>query len=209
MKQFLRYQISGMIFVLWLLIFYYSGDVNSFESFLSNLEKSNFFKNETLYGFIVALPIGVIIHQISVNIKNHIFVKLCEELNDMPNEEVIKLLDNEQTKFIEYILEKISNLNSFYYVRFDNGFLAPFLAFILVVISGHSINSIAVIMAIILGYIMLYYISRICKELKIYYSMIRNHIEYKSKSNRKSIEEVVVTRSTLFHSSPEVEQIGK
>jgi hypothetical protein len=181
MKQFLRYQISGMIFVLWLLIFYYSGDVNSFESFLSNLEKSNFFKNETLYGFIVALPIGVIIHQISVNIKNHIFVKLCEELNDMPNEEVIKQLDNEQTKFIEYILEKISNLNSFYYVRFDNGFLAPFLAFILVVISGHSINSIAVIIAIILGYIMLYYISRICKELKIYYSMIRNHTEYKSK----------------------------
>jgi len=175
MKQFLRYQISGMVFILWLLIFYYSGENNS-KNFIKAISDSILFTNKVFYTFISALPIGVILHQISVNIKNHIFTKICPELDDWPKQIYIeKLIKREEVdiqEYIKYILDRISNLNSFYYVRFDNGFLAPFLAFVIIAFLGYTINPITVIVAIVLGYTMLYYIPRICKELKIYYSMI-------------------------------------
>jgi len=172
MKQFLRYQISGMIFIGWLLIFYYSGKNSDFNLFIKSAIDGDFFKNKVFYGFIVAFPIGVILHQISVNIKNHIGAKICKELNDTPEKDLISKLKDDNIEYTKYIFERISNLNSFYYVRFDNGFLAPFLALIIIVSCGYSVNPISVSIAIGLGVIILYYISTICRELEKYSNML-------------------------------------
>ena len=185
MKQFLRYQVSGMVFIVWLVVFYYSGDSLNIEDFFEKIIGGDFFKNKVFYGFIVALPIGVILHQLSVNIKNHIGVGLCKELDDFPERRYIEMLiktketdkkEIDKTEYIKYILERISNLNSFYYVRFDNGFLSPFLALIIIIGSGHSVSPIAVSIALGLGWAIFYYISRICKELREYYSMLDKEI---------------------------------
>jgi len=186
MKQFLRYQISGMIFVLWIVIFYYSGKSNNVQEFIQCLEESNFLKSEALIAFVTALPIGVIIHQLSVSIKNHIIARMCEELNDFPKEYKIKQLNNENVEDIKYILEKISNLNSFYYVRFDNGFLAPFLAFIVVISLGYKINLIAVIICILIAVLLLCYIPRICREIQEYKKILDRSNKYQS--NVKNIK---------------------
>ena len=135
---------------------------------------------------------NVILHQLSVNIKNHIGVGLCKELNDFPEKRYIEMLiktkkteekegdkketDIDKVEYTKYILERISNLNSFYYVRFDNGFLSPFLALIIIIGSGHSVSPIAVSIALGLGWAIFYYISRICKELREYYSMLDKEI---------------------------------
>ena len=182
MKQFLRYQISGMVFLFWVLMFYYSGISDNLNDFIDKFTDGKLFKNEFVYTLIAAMPFGVIIHQISVSIKNHIIAKMCKELDDFPQKNYFRNLiktgkkyskkEIDKIEYTKYILEKISNLNSFYYVRFDNGFLAPFLAFIVVIASGNSVNNIVVVIAITLGYIMLYYIKRICEELKFYINIL-------------------------------------
>jgi hypothetical protein len=171
MKQFLRYQISGLIYILWTVIFIYSNQADNIKDYLHLIANNEIFKNEPLYSFIAALPIGVIIHQFSVNIKNHILGKICKELNDYPKEKYIKTLAK-NSEYGKYILDKISNLNSFYYVRFDNGFLAPFLALITSLMLGYSVNKIAVITAIIIGTLLLYYIPRLCEEIKEYNKLL-------------------------------------
>ena len=167
-----------MVFLFWILIFYYSGVSDNLSDFLDKFIEGKLFKNEFVFTLIAAMPFGVIIHQISVSIKNHIVSKMCKELDDFPQKKYLKNLiarnkryskkEINNIEYTKYILEKISNLNSFYYVRFDNGFLAPFLAFIIVIASGNRVNSIVVAIAIALGFIMLYYIQRICEELKYY-----------------------------------------
>lgn len=167
-----------MVYVAWLVIFYYSSKCTDTQEFLHLIKNSKFLGNEGLIAFVSALPIGVIIHQLSVNIKNHIVAKLysCEVLDDSPKRKYIRAIDD-NTESTKYILEKISNLNSFYYTRFDNGFLAPFLALITVYSFGYKINTIAVIVAIVLGVLMLYYIPRICKEMKEYFGSINTKKE--------------------------------
>ena len=181
MKQFLRYQISGMIFVLWIVIFYYSGKSNNVQEFIQCLEESNFLKSEALIAFVTALPIGVIIHQLSVSIKNHIIAKMCNELSDFPILEEISKYD--ETK--KYALDRISNLNSFYYVRFDNAFLAPFLAFLIVISLGYKINPIAIMIWIVLATAILYYIPRICREIQEYKKILDRSISVTSKTISK------------------------
>ena len=174
MKQFLRYQISGMVFFVWAFIFYYSGKATDAHHFLS------FFMSDTSFekiigGIASALPIGVFIHQISVSIKNYIIGGLCAELEDSPKRELIEKLKNDKhTEYVKYILERISNLNSFYYVRFDNGFLAPFLALIMVISFGYSVNFLAVIFFVTVSVILLSYLPRICRELQEYKDMLQN-----------------------------------
>jgi len=182
MKQFLRYQISGMVFIAWVLIFYYSGISSGFDNFLVKIIDGALFKNKFLYTFIAALPIGVIIHQLSVSIKNQIMSGICEDLSDMPEKKyLIKLKKREKRwtkkeidhiEYTKYILDRISNLNSFYYVRFDNGFLAPFLALIFVVALGYRVEPIAVCISVGLGGILLSYLPRICEEMKTYKEML-------------------------------------
>jgi len=168
-----------MVFFIWIFIFYYSGQANDSHEFL------NFFIADTNFekiigGIASALPLGVFIHQISVSIKNHIIGKLCTELDDFPKSYLIEKLKSKDTvdtvniEYVKYILERISNLNSFYYVRFDNGFLAPFLAFITILAFGYSIHCIAIVSFIVVAVILLSYLPRICKELKKYTQLIKS-----------------------------------
>lgn len=221
MKQFLRFQISGMVFLLWIVIF--SSNTSSLFNSLSlqidtakmekidtsvKTEKEETKRNEKTIitkessmiattkeeqapskrlkeslGLILSiilvagLPIGVLIHQLSVLLKNWGFGKCWNCLSDELNEEtkgVILALDNcKESK--TYILERISNLNSFYYVRFDNGILAPFLAFITVatVTKVGSINWSFVALAAFIGIITVLYIPRICTEIKDYRVLLK------------------------------------
>jgi len=180
MKQFLRYQISGMVLTLWIFTFYYSGLSDNFLEFTNYLQE-NIFLPKIIGGFIFATPFGIIIHQISVMIKNYISVELCKELDDFPKNNKEAFSKNEE--YTKYILDRISNLNSYYYVRFDNGFLAPFLALILITGAGYSIGKTAVIVSIIIGVILLSYIPRICREIQKYNELLNeNHSE--SPSNK-------------------------
>lgn len=158
-----------MVFILWIFIFYSSGLSNNIHEFIDYFQE-NIFLNKIIGGFIFATPFGIIIHQISVMIKNYISVKICKELDDSPKDNQKAFSEN--MEYTKYILERISNLNSFYYVRFDNGFLAPFLALLLVVGVGYNVSKFAVIIFLIICMTLLMYISRICKEMKQYNELL-------------------------------------
>lgn len=183
MRQFLRYQISGMIFIFWLVVFYFGKDTSDpiklLEAINTNYKEDIGIKS--IIGLLSALPIGVIIHQISVEIKNWIIGKIFSEFDDFPNKKCI----NSNSEMKIYILERISNLNSYYYVRFDNGVLAPFLAwFVVINISDKSINYIWIIFSIIIGLILSVYIYRIKKEIEEYNKILDGSSEEKSNSSK-------------------------
>ncbi|MPQ76391.1 hypothetical protein [Hydrogenovibrio sp. JE_KL2] len=178
MKQFLRYQISGTVFIIWALLFYISWtlDIYSngmpdefFQLFLSCAYDA-FHESIWILAF-SALPIGVLIHQFSVIIKNLFGLRLLPALSDRPRIEILNgfELSHERT---QYITEHISNLNSFYYVRVDNGLLAPLLAFITVSFIYGYPNIFLTTLAVIIGFITLAYVPRIYCELKQYYSCL-------------------------------------
>lgn len=193
MKQFLRYQISGMVFVGWVIIFY----LGAFPQYPLDTRSISEY---TLGGFFTALSIGVMIHQLSVLIKNSAIVNIPTlfisflnssliPLSDHPKDLKIKALikkntdgNLDHTEYAKYILERISNLNSFYYVRFDNGFLAPILALMFVIFVlkielqkiAHEITIMFVIAIIILAYI-----PRIINELERY----RDELKKSNESN--------------------------
>ncbi len=136
----LRYQISGSVFIAWFLLFHYSVHSADFADMATKImDISN------LAALIMTIPLGAIIHQFSVTIKNQIF-GLCEDsylsdsLMKKPTSVILNYyannLNNNDSKevnleYLKYIQDKITNLNSFYYMRFDNGFLAPLLAYLL------------------------------------------------------------------------------
>lgn len=162
-----RYQLSGSIFIGWFLVFYYSSNSASFSDIatkISALPIANLFS-----AVAAGIPIGTIIHQISVSIKNQILGKLFglelfvdsmvwdAELTDKILKKCIKenrllnriynnphyIRGGYKDYFSSDIIndkirtthEKLSLLNTHYYLRFDNGVLAPvfaYLAFILV-----------------------------------------------------------------------------
>lgn len=170
MKQFLRYQISGSIFFLWGLVFYYGeNDWSLFGTFKSII---NLNKDYIIIGLAIAMPIGVLIHQLSVLLKNWIIGEIWEEFSDGPKKDIIDKISPENEK-IKYCIERISNLNSFYYVRFDNGFLAPLLALIFSLFIDFKFKFILFIYFLIVAVITLSYIYRIHKEMKIYLEIIK------------------------------------
>jgi len=182
MKQFLRYQISGMVFLLWLFIFLHeSSSLDHLESLIKSLKNE---KMIVVIGIASALPIGVIIHQFSVLIKNWILAKFfcLDYLSDMPDKRVIDQIDKDNPK-IDYILERISSLNSFYYVRFDNGVLAPFMAYISACnLTEYTLKNID--LAIVIGAVTSVYLYRIYKELGEYKSIL---ISYQKEKDRAKI----------------------
>ena len=137
MKQFLRYQISGTVFLFWLLLFYFGRNSPD----LIEVSKNILMKNDNIKTgllFIAALPIGIFIHQFSVSLKNllsYIFPCL-KNFSDFPKENNL----NSKSPQKDYILERISNINSYYYVRIDNGLLAPFFAWLILKILGLETN---------------------------------------------------------------------
>ena len=171
MKQFLRYQISGTVFILWCVVFYYGGESQNISELIALLHsKLNDLK--IIAGLAVALPVGVMIHQFSVLLKNlmGVFIK---SFSDFPSINDIKNIDDKRLK-IDYILERISNLNSFYYVRFDNGVLSPLLAWWVVsCFMNININSFWLIAASSIGCITAVYIPVIWCELKYYKSALK------------------------------------
>ncbi len=162
LRVLLRYQISGSVFIGWFLLFHYSVHSADWADMAKQIMDAT-----TLLTFVASIPIGAIIHQFSVTIKNQ-FLGLCEGtcLSDSPmkspTKEILafykdKISNEDKTKevsleYLNYIKEKISNLNSFYYMRFDNGFLAPALAYMLFfIVDGKIIqNSNIIILTIIL-----------------------------------------------------------
>tara|TARA_Y100001001_G_scaffold143649_1_gene149145 strand:+ start:1363 stop:1857 length:495 start_codon:yes stop_codon:yes gene_type:complete len=148
----------------WLAIFGVGGPTEGFNELAKTLyrEADNF---KVLAGLVVALPIGVLIHQFSVLIKNWIVGQCFSSFSDYP--EHIDFSENPEIK--KYYLDKISNLNSFYYVRFDNGFLAPLFAWI--VIDGLVDVEVAcylILTAIAIAFVTLIYIPRIHCEIKFF-----------------------------------------
>ena len=72
MKQFLRYQISGTVYIIWAVIFYYGSHANNLNE-LTPAIHGDLQNLNLILGLVAALPIGVIIHQLSVLIKNYLF----------------------------------------------------------------------------------------------------------------------------------------
>lgn len=158
--------------MLWLLVFYYGGSATNLIDLLSCIHED--LKDlKILSGLIAALPIGVMIHQFSVLIKNCIVGRLWKEFDDFPKTRNIININNKRIK-VDYILERISNLNSFYYVRFDNGILSPFLAWVTIkCFMNITINSTWIILAIVIGFITAIYIPRLWCEIKYYNGMLK------------------------------------
>lgn len=182
MKQFLRYQISGSVFILWVIIFYVTGDYNG-SVLVSNFRPYIGTINIFTLGLAIALPIGVLIHQLSVLLKNYVFGKVNQfnlsELSDYPDKIVINKFSDTAGKNndkVNYCLERISNLNTFYYVRFDNGVLAPFLSIIFTyMVLNTSIRPQFLFACVAIGFITIAYIKRIPAEIIIYKDIIRDH----------------------------------
>lgn len=174
MKQFLRYQISGSVFVGWCVIFYISAQPGLFLDKLGYFSTGDF---KPLIGLVSALPIGVLIHQVSVVIKNWCFGIFFEVLSDKPGNFNIGALGcSKNDEKAKYILERVSNLNSFYYVRFDNGFLAPLLAWIfsIAVLGVSIVDTVPVsISMLIICFLTVIYIRTIVRELNVYQDQLK------------------------------------
>lgn len=182
MRQFLRYEISGLVFIVWFFLFYNIDNNTTLESFYEIITQNIVFKDNILFA-IIAFPLGAIIHQISVNIKNWIIAPIAPELNDSPKSYLKTIVNNNNFEYTNYILERISNLNSFYYVRFDNGFLAPFSALVINLMLGKTVNSWLLLIFIIIAILLLGYIPRIIKEIKEYEELLNNLKPKKSYKN--------------------------
>ena len=171
LKIWLRYQLSGSVYIAWFLIFYYSS--NSYD--LADVA-SKIFALDVLKIFAAGIPIGAIIHQFSVSLKNQVLggwfgLRFFQDsmyddsiltnaiINSMMSNSVmqrggerpwkkrlkvfdLKCSQNEanancngqiNAEIIDSKItathEKLSALNTFYYMRVDNGCLAPALAF--------------------------------------------------------------------------------
>jgi hypothetical protein len=171
LKQFLRYQISGTVFLIWLLVFYYGREASTVELLIFCIF-SDLTAIKSVVGLFSAIPIGVIIHQSSVLFKNFVVAKCWSEFDDSPRERIYISLEK-YPKRTSYVLERISNLNSFYYVRVDNGFVSPVIAWIIVSCSmDGEINNIWSMSAFFIGLSLVIYISRIKKEIRQYYLSI-------------------------------------
>ena len=177
MKQFLRYQISGSVLILWAVVFYYGENAKNLTDLAMSLH-SNLKDLKILAGLAIAMPIVVLLHQLSVLIKNCLIAKKWEEFSDFPEKEtILKLNVTEKEKVTQYCLERISNLNSFYYVRFDNGFLSPFIAWIIVYFfMWRNISYPWVLSAIFIGLLTLVYLKKIYHEIQEYKKILSEQI---------------------------------
>ncbi|WBE25076.1 hypothetical protein [Denitrificimonas caeni] len=96
MKHFLRYQISGMVFIGWVLILYiathHGFSTESLKSFF--IQKYNF----ALGGLLTALPIGILIHQLSVLIKNWFMTYISDVFSDFPKKYYLDSFDEPNSK---------------------------------------------------------------------------------------------------------------
>lgn len=152
----------------WVAIFGIGGRTEGFSELakLLYMEAEDF---RILAGLVIALPIGVLIHQLSVLLKNWVVGKCFKSFSDLPHR--TELPDNSELK--KYCLSKISNLNSFYYVRVDNGVLAPFLAWFLIsVLVGREVAGYLIVTSVVVGLLAVLYLPRIYCEIKFFQRIV-------------------------------------
>jgi hypothetical protein len=154
MKQFLRFQISGLTCLLWVLLF-----LLPYIDFSKLLGVEGMKAAVALLGSVaLGLPLGTIIHQISISIlspfRKFRFFNKRKILDDLRQRAELLKIINRDTKNqallvlqqatrlsweegdlkkelnIDYVGEEISNRYSYYYVRIDNGVIAPLFALI-------------------------------------------------------------------------------
>lgn len=154
MKQFLRFQISGLTCIVWLVLFLLP--CIDITKILNDGETKAIV---ALVGSVaLGLPLGTVIHQISITLfspfrkkrlgglrtvlekTSQIAISLGIQNTDAKNQSILVLkqgtkISNGSDKIkkeidIEYIRQEISNRYSYYYVRMDNGLIAPCLAYI-------------------------------------------------------------------------------
>lgn len=93
----------------------------------------------------------------------------CEHFSDRPDTFAAYGLNSDNYEYTKYLLERVSNPNSFYYVRVDNGLLAPLLAWIFCIVlldlEVSRISSEASLVVLIVV-VTLCYLPRISQELK-------------------------------------------
>jgi hypothetical protein len=225
MKQFLRYQISGLTFIFWVIVYKYgTQDWNMIDSIKPVISRISNYKNSIPAIIAIAIPFGIIIHQLSVITKNWGIAKVTAigctlfkpyystklknrgMFDDFPSEKIISKIEGENNK-VQYCLEKISNLNSFYYVRFDNGILAPLIAIVFVSINDHVIKLNYIVYFLTLAVITGIYIIRIKKEMIIYKRIIldlektQNHKNSQKKETEQYINStknvIILSRKTI------------
>lgn len=150
-KTIFRYQLSGTVFIVWLLVFNLSITSANFQDIftkISSFELSNLFT-----AVAAGIPIGTIIHQISIFIKNCIFGKLFglpyfidsmkddARLTDCIARRYNDLDASIVNDKITSTHKKMSYLNTFYYLRFDNGLIAPLFAYIIFIMNESLKNN--------------------------------------------------------------------
>ena len=165
MKQFLRFQISGLTCMFWVILFLLPYlDVGKL------IEIGEGKAITALIGLVtLALPLGTIIHQISITVfspfRDRRFCNRRSVLNDLKqlatslevtnkdrkNQCLLVLhqgiriswkdSDVEKDLDVEYLREEVSNRYSYYYVRIDNGLLAPVFAVLIFCLLKHYLQS--------------------------------------------------------------------
>jgi hypothetical protein len=160
---------------MWCVIFSYGEKESNFNQLFQAIKNSLEGVDTKSLGIIlvaIALPIGVLIHQFSVMIKNWLVGRIWSEFSDHPDYTPDDLdYGNVNNK---YYFKRISNLNSFYYVRFDNGIIAPALAFLLIFFGFEiSIHHYWYWSAIVLAIVTNLYLFRIYKEINIYRNRLK------------------------------------
>lgn len=155
MKQFLRFQISGLTSLLWFLLFFYPY-VDLADSGMSTSKGVIAF---CLSFVTLALPLGTIVHQISITLfspfrKTRFLFFKRKSLYEIDDFKPFKMQDEHKLKQYKLAIIKgtnvshkignkevsldigsiakgISNRYSYYYVRVDNGIVAPSMGFII------------------------------------------------------------------------------
>jgi hypothetical protein len=153
-KKFLRFEISGYVAILYVILYC----IAFFDFTKITIDLPQNILNLSVSGFIIAAPIGFLMHQLDISFfspfkkkrmgkdRNAIclletYTKDCPCFKDIKPQvslEIIKcLLDKENIFNYSYFEKEISNRYSYYYSRLEAGAFAPFFGFIIfIIISG-------------------------------------------------------------------------
>lgn len=169
MKLFLRYQLSGTVLVSWWLLFLYYADKSKFCEIQEFILSKNILG--VVFGALALYPLGAFVHQVSVLLKNYLIGRyFFESFNDFPHVEVKVVLNNGKRKLdfdrCKFLFEKLSDLNSFFYVRYDMGFVAPLMAFLgtIIFVEVPSFDLVWVVILLVWSAGLLIYMGRLAQE---------------------------------------------
>lgn len=150
-KKFLRFEISGYIVILYVVLYSIAFlDMNKI-----NITLAEDILSLSVSGFIIAAPIGYLMHQIDISLfspfkeerlgkKRKAILLLKDYIKDyhifrtikpQMSLEIIKCLSDEKIKFnYSYFEKEISNRYSYYYSRIEAGIFSPIFGFLIFII---------------------------------------------------------------------------